>query len=851
MVDQKRTPESPLVPPREDFGVNYKQVPLNLSWLPGSTGFRKRPGTRRIAGDGSDIYTAIARVKLPANSVSYDSEDKYPDTHKTLLWNSTTSTITELQKTLTIKAAADDAFGRALEADDTDFFYYPANGVPVTAGTPGADDELTVAELMAAVPGSQTVYTGFNQDQLPASYLRLSQGAYDSYSTFDAFVTTDLPRIVSGAIEIQHNPSISSCTAVTLGGTVFISGMAVGNVLHYDGFRVRQAFVDMSEYTPGITAQSAGALTGVYQWFATTRRYLPNGEIVESEPTATVTLTLSAENASFDGITNIDYSHQADFTGDGYLTSASTGAQAFLILTDTVVEATRLHVGERLVIVRGDTGAHHVVSVTAISGQTVYLDRVVDLGASGVTIGIGWAVVYYRTEAGGSLFYEVQTTVSDTGATALYDSVADVNLGDPYSTTDFTRTPIPIDGVFAIAEHQGRLCALAVLGSLRRIDGTDSTGIENLPVSLRFSSASSAYYFPLENATALPLGKVPVGLQSLNDVLYVFFDNCIYTVTGKLGLDDNGFPTYTLSLLTSEIGCVAPRSFVTVGDELWFLSQLGLTSLSGNTFSTEAFQPVNNIIKQLTDPRVTTATLLQPLACIAFSIPVARIRFSGGNFVHPLYQRSLGYGVSTDSNHLSISDFTEAKTLIYDLNAKKWALWDIDLSFGAALSPDDDMLFIPKTEDTPGSYVHVLDPLGNWCDNGEAFTLSYYTPWQDEGDPGVDKSYPRLAVFSTDAISSGQYFDIAVTTERNWVRGVPMDQQTDEDGTLSGFAYGEGLYGDGPYGGPGQGVKVFQLSNQRVKSIRAILENSQPNRDFAINGTEFSAAAKYTSMLDA
>ncbi len=181
-------------------------------------------------------------------------------------------------------------------------------------------------------------------------------------------------------------------------------------------------------------------------------------------------------------------------------------------------------------------------------------------------------------------------------------------------------------------------------------------------------------------------------------------------------------------------------------------------------------------------------------------------------------------------------------------------MWDIEC-FNGAVEWEGDLVCAPSIPPGAASKSATTQFTRystncNWTDSGKAFTARYYSEWYDGGDPTTDKTFPRLQLLSTDtAEAGGQGFALTVKTEKNWQAGVAVSTVDVTDFKV-GTGYAETPYGTEPWGDPELPVKTIPLSNQKMKSMRAVLENSEPNGDFVINAMAVEMSPKYVNMKD-
>lgn len=835
---------APLPPPREDTTVNYVQLPENVQWLSGVRGFHKRPGSVPFSlvprNASLETILTIGVVPTPETYRPFVSGDtNIPDTvAPTILvgrfYNtvpSTNNAFIALRKARAIQFDTTlDTFLTRHPTDSASIAYSyrrPYNGS--TASTVVNTLTTTIGEL---VVGTDTLVNGRGQAAALAitagpsnhrkhdvSAIFLVPNTENLYTHVADVVGGNAATVFSSAFRLINGGRLDY---LTVNGSVFVAGCG-GTVYGFDGYRTYIAGALPGDVPFGFefSAESlSGTIPpGTYKYLTTNKIVFPSGETIEGIP-ATDTFVLGGDGyaqiiGQIPPTTNRPYRNTE-------WTTATTGTASAVVLN----ESHDLQVGETITFFIA--GARATRYVTAVSGQTITLNASLALsGTSYLTIGGGFTV--YRTKKDADVYYQV-AELSPTQFTAGYtDMTADSALVTAYIEAAVVQGPPPGTGLenyrltgesgtgaVGACVHQGRICVL----------------YNN---TVAFSSAESAFYWDPANSFTIE-GVIPQGVASIGDILYIFFSDRIYYVQGRLNSTSDADPTYAVALLTDQYGCKDPKSIIKVGDSVWFVSQRGLARLSGTSVS---FDEGVAIHPTLVHPQVVTAAY-----------------FWRAKNLLLLSANQMELAGPTSSPNLSNYQYYRVVngapiTLVYDFNAQKWSRWNID-TFNGAAEYDGDLLVVPTNSpnETDGVFIKRLSDGCNWTDSGVPFTARYYTQWYDDGDPGTDKSFNRLAVFSTDTEEAGgQGFSLTVRTEKNWGRGSTLDSFS-TDAFKVGQGYAETPYATQPYGDPELPMKVFPLSNQKVKSLRVVLENAEPNRDFCINAVELESATKYLNMKD-
>lgn len=277
------------------------------------------------------------------------------------------------------------------------------------------------------------------------------------------------------------------------------------------------------------------------------------------------------------------------------------------------------------------------------------------------------------------------------------------------------------------------------------------------------------------NTIVVESGTGPItALGTIQDTLVVFRRNEIYILGGD-GLDNTGTSgTFTTPrLISTGIGCVEPRSILTVAGALYFKSARGIFSLDaggnlsfvGAKMSRYAGEPITSVVA------VTAAN---------------QVRFT-----------------------------TASRTLVYDYELQRWTHWTIG-ALSSCIWQGVHVMLVDSTGtvlgETPGVYA----------DDGLPFTMAIEPPWIDVGGAqGRQRLYQILAL--------GKFLgthQVKVVISYDFADGVENETRYWNPAQVIGRAeagYGAGLYGAGIYGGlnstgePASPVYQFSVRPKRQK----------------------------------
>lgn len=830
----------PLRAPDTSVPLMAKQLPENILWLPDGRGFQKRPGSLPFAyasvnpGE-TNFICSLALGQMPASKLSSyqvaQSDGEMVMTSQILLsyrWGFVNyqSDVDDtdyprygifqidpyrafLLSRASTPAGGVQLFSRSREGRDDEAYYFGNDNTATEIGS-----EKLIYDMYALLSPSGTSYTGASQQNLRARTLRPES----LNPSLNQFSLAQKPYVVSqptltrsggsrntpfNAINTERIDFVSTEEGIFVGG-------GGGPVMYFDGDRTAIAgAIDLNAIAAGNNTggqtfnmdggdNGAGALTGVYKYIILHVVTLPSGEVIYGEP----------------------YQVQ----GDGSGITITVAAEKIGLFTDE---------GQGLV------GAYNWDYMYRANGANV---------------------VYrlYRTKAGGDIYYKrADFTQAQLPGTALIldDNAADSTLGEEYLETAYSRFPSPAS-THAITLHQGRLVTLTTGGNpLYHKYGSNSAYLadENLapfiqPIlpTIYYSPASSYHYWPAENSFNIPVSdgsQKPVALVSINDILYIFMSGSIYYVTGTLG-EVGGF---TVNLLTDQVGCRDPRSVIKIGSTVYFVSQQGLTALQGTALDFNVGKQIRrflleqNVITSCHYWRTKNLLLVSANKMVEYKTGDASTRFFP-EISEPLVAQPYRYYCTSGT----------PRTFVLDLTNMLWSVWDIEC-FNGAVDYLGDLICAPSIPHPDGQdnelfFTRYSDNC-NWTDDGRPFTARYFSEWFDGGMPVLDKQFNRLAIFSNDNDEAGgQGFGLSIHTERDWIHGTRVQDFELDDFETPG--YGSQPYGSQPYGDPSRPYKVIPLGNQKVKSMRVVLENSEPNGNFSINAVALETTDTYDNSKD-
>lgn len=854
----KKLIDVPLKPPDVSVPLSSKQLPENVMWLSDGRGFQKRPGTLPLAFAPADgvtqnftglavaSTTALYRANLsfnfnvpPPEIQATTNIDNYRDSSTLLAFRSASpgfSSLVELVKVRGAKLSDNYLITRAL-GDRSNANYYFSNNL----NSPSAVPYNTLVSGLTLLGG--TIYNTFGQAFQPLLSIRPEpiNFARKIYTT-DRLLNLRYPMNVTGpetGLLARFNSGrvdvVSNSSGAFIGGNGGpISYWDTNQFMRSGPSTIRNPTTGTSNLT---AALSAGALTGTFQYFFTDYNVTQNGEAFEGIADWPLTVVAAAQNVVLTRGTGNGNEAEKIVGTYGTTTSGTTSYMNIFPSSsgtlDTSATSIALKIGQKITFFLA--GVRTVRTIVAIVGTRVKVNSnvILPVGTTYISTGSGWRV--YRTKAGGTTFYRLWDSPTNESATFnfnLTDNIADAALTQEYVDTPFSRNAAP-HVTHALCEHQGR--SFALITNFKSSGGSSQTAAA-IPPTVIYTAASSRHYWPIENSFELPSGSGgPRALVSINDTLYIFTSNAVYYVQGTF--DDA--TAYHLSTLTNEVGARDARSVILVGETIFLVTNRGLATISGSTISYDIGIPVR---KHVLAQNVVTASYYWPeknVLLISANEVIADNTYS----LLTTYNEGLASaGGLSSTKYISM----KAKTLVYSFSANRWSVWDIDC-FNGGVSYEGDFIFIQR-EAGGGTIIMRMSDVCNWTDTGKAFTMRYYSEWLDNGMPMLDKQYARLTIFATDEVDSGgQSFDLHVTTQRDW-SGIALDDMDITDFDVAGYA-GDS-YAETPYGNPTRPYKTIPLTTEKVKSLRIILENNEPNGDICVTGMTLETADSYENSKD-
>lgn len=216
----------------------------------------------------------------------------------------------------------------------------------------------------------------------------------------------------------------------------------------------------------------------------------------------------------------------------------------------------------------------------------------------------------FRTEASGSTYYFVGSQVVDpTGGNFTYTDQAN-------DSTIIDNRIIYTQG--GILDREPAPPSKCLVVHNNRMWGVSSADPKMVFYSGDYVPGESPWFSTLQQFRIDPGGEI-TALASLDDRLLIFKEDRIFAVTGR-----GGSPSGTNSdltpprELTSDVGCIDPRSVVLVPQGVMFQSAKGIYLLSRGEELSFIGMPVDSYLTDM--PTVTSAVLMPATAEVRFDI---------------------------------------------------------------------------------------------------------------------------------------------------------------------------------------------------------------------------------------
>lgn len=214
----------------------------------------------------------------------------------------------------------------------------------------------------------------------------------------------------------------------------------------------------------------------------------------------------------------------------------------------------------------------------------------------------------YRTEASGTIYYKVGSVANSTSADTV--SYQDTTIDSSIVSNQL----LYITG--GIVENISPPAALIVQSFKNRLLIVPSENPETIYYS-KIKKRDEPISFAGEFFLTIPaLGGAVTALSEMDEKIIIFKENYVFLLTGDGPLDTGGQNTFSdPQLISSDVGCLYPKSVVLTPDGIMFKSQKGIYLLTRALESVYIGAPV----EEFNSRTVTSAVLIQDMNQIRFT----------------------------------------------------------------------------------------------------------------------------------------------------------------------------------------------------------------------------------------
>jgi hypothetical protein len=436
----------------------------------------------------------------------------------------------------------------------------------------------------------------------------------------------------------------------------------------------------------------------------------------------------------------------------------------------------------------GPTSIEHLVTVGASKKVNVTIPTYRLTTKRRVRIGV------FRSEANDDAAYYRVTSLDpeETGDNGyvLNDSAADTvsfidNLTDAVL---ITREPLYTNGGI-LSNDPTPMKGDVLVGGMSRLFATDPSDPQLIRYSKQLVADDTAVEWPVHLSQRVdPYGGRIVAIAIMDGAGYVFCETAIYVFGGPGPDADGGFTSQNAftpcALVTSDVGCKAPKSICQTPNGIAFQSQKGIKLLGRDRQVVDIGAPVY----AFNDQTVTRATLLPDRPQVVFL---------------------------TDNGF----------TLLWDYERGQWSKFTNHEGIDALILGgvyhylrNDSRVF----EETTGVHVDDNSHIRMRIDTAWIKLTGYLQGWQR-----------ILWVYFLGTYKSPHA--LGIRYRLNYNEGWTARRELDVDSNYDPALYGEGPYGVGSYGGSGGDSTRYQRRlhlNKRCQSIQFRIEDIEETAQY-------------------
>lgn len=366
----------------------------------------------------------------------------------------------------------------------------------------------------------------------------------------------------------------------------------------------------------------------------------------------------------------------------------------------------------------------------------------------------------------------------------------------------------------------------------------------NVQYSLPYSTSTleiGSEYFPNDDNAVIVESKEGdriTALYPFRDVLYVFHDSSISTLSGDIGVLET--PSVRSVSQEAGIGCVSNSSIQELNGQVVFLSSKGFYSLY-NTIQVRKFSEIidnlfidtSSINRQLNR---SVSFIWEEKELFISIIPELTLEQSSGKY---------------------ILNKENCLLLAYDYSKDAWLRWD-NLEFTGGAASFKDEIYFSKIDTSSNYKVCKLsndNVAEDYSDEGSAINFYYETNWESLNQPSIPKKFLRLRMhfMDVDKDFENDGFSLKIAICKDYIQGEKASININLENVFNKgwgeFAWGSSTWG-GNWGGGVNNIFVkHKLPNFKAKSLKLIFSNNDNNQNVFINNWEYELANTYRQEI--
>lgn len=616
----------------------------------------------------------------------------------------------------------------------------------------------------------------------------------------------------AGSVTNRSDDDFENVVSINLNNVTYFSN-GYNELKKYDGVDVYRAGMPQGSLS-GVAAGASGSLSGDYIYIISYIQKDAQGNIVEgieSDDSSTVSPSTQSVNVTVNNV--------LDSTGFNTDCAVAAGAQSG-VTTITVDDGSggthSMKVGQIAYFYDGVSSSYVEREITAVAATTITISGANVNIADNAVISNNLRIGIYRTFDGGIDKYLVAEIPNNSfNTTQVYvDDIVDGSLGAKY-LYPLVSHGLPPKGRY-ITAHQNLLIV---------------AGIFDEPTTVHFSDVLSPEYFgSTQSFDVKPVNSKKIsGIHSNGEFLAVFQEKSTHLAVGDLTTF-----TFTVELVSADIGCVAHNALVEIQGVLFVLTTRGVRPLINGAYQESISEQILPIFNRRDLPDDQKPVFKRAVA------------------THDEYnQRYLLYvpAEETTTSELHPNEFQ--RVYAYDYTRGEWWPWTNINAAGGLLVIDEEMYWSERRYSTFGSTMsyqlhrrHKTKTNYDFKDDVSATPFRYETGWETLGEPSVYKNFNKLKVFSLDAYRAAT-FDIQIQTRNNFNSAIHTDLTLSFGAGGSSLGWGLSTWGMFPWGNPSTPYKRASLKRIKSQAQQYIFINDTIDEGVLISAWETQVAAPY------